>query len=300
MNKTYRPALELLERRDVPSAATPSTANLTAGVLTVLGTADADFINVTLTSGVVRVVDSGRLIGAFGYANVGRIVVDAGFGNDTVNIGAAITKPAFLYGGYGNDALYGGNGNDQIYGGAGNDVLVGRGGNDVLFGGSGADTLNGGLGVNTLVQGPPSRAMQMNATALAVVALVNQQRALAGLAPLTVNPTLAYAAWFHSNQMATRSNAMPSNPGAAMQHTLFGVVAPTPATRLDYAGYDNWWTYGENIAFGYATAAAVMQAWMNSPGHRANILNPNFKEIGVGVVANAQGFLYWTQEFAAR
>jgi uncharacterized protein YkwD len=300
MNKTYRPAFDVLERRDVPSAATPSTANLTAGVLTVLGTADADFIRVTLTSGVVRVVDSGRLIGAFGYANVGRIVVDAGFGNDTVIISTAITKPAFLYGGYGDDVLYGGGGNNQIYGGAGNDILVGRGRNNVLFGGSGADTLIGGPGVNTLIQGPPSRALQMNATALAVVDLVNQQRALADVAPLTINPTLAFAAWFHSNQMATRSNAMPGNPGAAMQHTLFGVVAPTPAARLDYAGYDNWWTYGENIAFGYATAAAVMQAWMNSPGHRANILNPNFKEIGVGAVANAQGFLYWTQEFAAR
>src|SRR5262249_18539838 len=105
MNKTYRPAFDVLERRDVPSAATPSTANLTAGVLTVVGSANADAINVTLTSGIVRVVDSGRLIGAFGYASIGRIVVDAGFGNDTVNIGAAITKPAFLYGGYGNDAL---------------------------------------------------------------------------------------------------------------------------------------------------------------------------------------------------
>src|SRR5262245_59841876 len=126
MNKKYRPALEVLERRDVTSAATPSTANLTAGVLTVLGSANPDAINVMLTSGIVRVVDSGRLIGAFGYANVGRIVVDAGFGNDTVIISAAITKPAFLYGGYGNDTLYGGNGNDQIYGGTGNDVLVGR------------------------------------------------------------------------------------------------------------------------------------------------------------------------------
>jgi uncharacterized protein YkwD len=300
MKTTYRPAFDKLERRDVPSAATPSTVHLTAGVLTVLGSADADAINVTLSSGIVRVVDSGRLIGAFGYANIAKVVVDAGFGNDTVNISAAITKPAFLYGGYGNDALYGGNGNDQIYGGAGNDALVGRGGNDALFGGSGSDTLDGGLGANALIQGTPGRAMQMNATAIAVVGLVNQQRALAGLAPLTINPTLAYAAWFQSNQMATRSNAMPGNPGATMQHTLYGVAAPTPTSRLDYVGYDDWRTYGENIAFGYATAAAVMQAWMNSPGHRANILNPNFTEIGVGVVANAHGYLYWTQEFGAR
>jgi len=300
MNKTYRPAFELLERRDVPSAATPSTVNLTAGVLTVLGSANADAISVSQSAGVVRVVDSGRQIGAFMATSVAKIVVDAGFGNDTVIISAAITKPTLLYGGYDNDVLYGGSGNDQIFGGAGSDALFGRAGNDALFGGSGADTLDGGLGANAVFQDVPGRTLQMNATALAVVALVNQQRASFGLAPVTINSTLAYAAWFHSNQMATRSNAMPGNPGAAMQHTLYGVNAPTPTSRLDYAGYDNWMAYGENIAFAYATAEAVMQAWMNSPGHRDKILNPNFKEIGVGVAANAQGYLFWTQEFAAR
>ncbi|MCI0681674.1 MAG: CAP domain-containing protein [Gemmataceae bacterium] len=130
--------------------------------------------------------------------------------------------------------------------------------------------------------------------------LVNQERFSRGLAPLAVNLTLNYAAWQHSNQMAVRSKAFPSNPAQALQHTLFGVTGPTVSSRLDFAGYDNWLAYGENIAFGYTTAIAVMQGWMNSPGHRANILNPNFKEIGVAVATNAQGFLFWTQEFGSR
>ncbi len=100
--------------------------------------------------------------------------------------------------------------------------------------------------------------------------------------------------------MSTRSNASPSNPGAGMQHTLFGVNAPTVSSRLDYAGYDAWMAYGENIAFGYATAQDVMNGWMNSPGHRTNILSTYTTEIGIGVVANAQGYLFWCQDFGDR
>ena len=51
---------------------------------------------------------------------------------------------------------------------------------------------------------------------------------------------------------------------------------------------------GENIAIGYATPEAVVNAWMNSPGHRANILNPSYTQLGVGYVADGS---YWTQEF---
>ncbi len=51
---------------------------------------------------------------------------------------------------------------------------------------------------------------------------------------------------------------------------------------------------GENIAMGYATPQAVMDGWMNSPGHRVNILNANYPQIGVGYVADGS---YWTQEF---
>ena len=300
MKTTYRPTLDVLERRDVPSAATPSTVNLTAGVLTVTGSSQADSINVSVVPGRVRVVDSGRLIGQFAAAGVKRVVVEGGLGNDSVVVSAALKTPAFLYGGYGNDRLFGGAGHDQLYGGGDADLLYGRGGNDILFGGSGNDGLNGGPGRNTVSQGPPGRVRPMFAAELEVLALVNVERTSRGLSPLAANATLAYAAGFHSSQMVARSSALPGNPGAAMQHVLFGVNAPTPTTRLDFAGYDNWMTFGENIAYGYDSAAAVMAAWMNSPGHRANILNPNFTELGVGVVANAAGYLYWTQVFGAR
>jgi uncharacterized protein YkwD len=294
----YRPSMDVLERRDVPSAATPSTANLTAGVLTVIGSSQADAISITGSGAVMRVLDSGRVIAQVASANVKKIVVEGGFGHDNIIVGARIKVPAFLYGGFGNDLLYGGAGKDQLYGGTGADGLFGRVNNDLLFGGTGGDSLNGGGGVNTLVEGTPARVYQMNVTEQTVVAMVNVERANRGLAPLTANGTLAYAAWFHSNQMATRSNVT-GNPSGAMQHYLFGVNAPTPTTRLDYAGYDNWAAWGENIAFAYNNATAVMQAWMNSEGHRANILSPNFTEIGVGMVANAAGQFYWTQVFGA-
>lgn len=54
---------------------------------------------------------------------------------------------------------------------------------------------------------------------------------------------------------------------------------------------------GENIAYGQPTAQAVMDAWMNSPGHRANILNRSYTQIGVGAVSDSNGILYWTQDF---
>lgn len=53
---------------------------------------------------------------------------------------------------------------------------------------------------------------------------------------------------------------------------------------------------GENIAYGQSTAAAVMEAWMNSPGHKANILNESFSRLGVGLADN-NGTLYWVQLF---
>jgi uncharacterized protein YkwD len=67
--------------------------------------------------------------------------------------------------------------------------------------------------------------------------------------------------------------------------------------RLAAAGY-RFTSAGENIASGFSTVEDVMRAWMNSSGHRANILNPGFKEIGVARVVASDGRVYWTQEFA--
>lgn len=123
-----------------------------------------------------------------------------------------------------------------------------------------------------------------------VLELVNQHRATAGLSPLIRAAELDSAAQRHSNDMATNN---------FMSHT--GSDGSTPGQRITAAGY-SWTTYGENVAAGYTTADAVVTGWMNSSGHRANILNGNFKEIGIAVVYRAgttYGY-YWTQDFGAR
>ncbi|MGC4766567.1 CAP domain-containing protein [Micromonospora sp. DT46] len=118
-----------------------------------------------------------------------------------------------------------------------------------------------------------------------VVALVNAERAKAGCGAVSVDDKLTTAAQRHSQDQADHRN---------MSHT--GSDGSNVGTRLDRVGY-SWRTYGENVAWNQKTPAAVMDAWMNSSGHRANILNCAFTEIGVGV-ANSNG-PYWTQVFAA-
>jgi uncharacterized protein YkwD len=289
--RSYRPTFDALEARD-----TPSIANLTGTVLTVVGTPEANDIKVWILGSDIHVADGATHLGKVPATSVKKIVVDLGLDNDRVTIAAAITKPTFIYGGKGNDVLCGGAGKDTMYGGDGVDVLKGRGGNDTLWGGALSDVLSGGGGVNNLQQDGPARTYVMNTVEVEVVTRVNQQRANAGLLPLSINTTLAFAAQFHANQMAKRSNAL-ANPTLALQHDLAGVNAPTVPSRLDYAGYDAWGAFAENIAYGYATAAEVMVAWMNSEAHRAAILNPNVTEIGVGLVANAKGQLFWCQVF---
>ncbi|MFF3286101.1 CAP domain-containing protein [Streptomyces sp. NPDC003023] len=119
-----------------------------------------------------------------------------------------------------------------------------------------------------------------------VLALVNQERASAGCSPLKANANLTQAADDYSDVMAR---------SGVMSHT--GPDGSTMTSRVEAAGY-RWSTLGENIARGQSDAAAVMKAWMNSPGHRANILNCSFTELGVGVHFG-DGGPWWTQNFGA-
>ncbi|KAB1902641.1 CAP domain-containing protein, partial [Micromonospora sp. AMSO31t] len=116
-----------------------------------------------------------------------------------------------------------------------------------------------------------------------VVDLVNQERAKAGCKALTVDDKLTLAAQRHSQDQADNKK---------MSHD--GSDGSDVGDRLDRVGYA-WRSYGENVAWNQQSPAAVMDAWMNSPGHRANILNCSFTEIGVGV-ARSNG-PYWTQDF---
>ncbi|WP_037851589.1 CAP domain-containing protein [Streptomyces sp. NRRL S-340] len=131
--------------------------------------------------------------------------------------------------------------------------------------------------------GPQTGTTAPTAVAAQVLELVNAERAKAGCSALTADPTLAAAAQAHSEDMAAHQN---------MSHT--GSDGSAPGDRITAAGYA-WSTYGENVAYGYSTPEQVMAAWMASPGHKANILNCSFKEIGVGL---AQPGAYWTQDFA--
>ncbi|MET8677429.1 CAP domain-containing protein [Streptomyces sp. NPDC004647] len=128
------------------------------------------------------------------------------------------------------------------------------------------------------------------ATATAeVVKLVNKERAAAGCQSLRVSPALSLAAQRYADVMAK---------GGGLSHT--GPDGSQPSTRAARVGYQKWVNLGENIARGYPTAADVMQALMRSPGHRANILDCRFKEIGVGVNFGSPDGPWWAQYFGTR
>ncbi|MFH8974390.1 CAP domain-containing protein [Streptomyces sp. NPDC017890] len=150
---------------------------------------------------------------------------------------------------------------------------------------SGSDrTPSGGGGDTGSGTGSGSGSGGAGGTEARVLALVNEERAAAGCSPVTANDRLARAADDYSDVMAG---------SGVMSHT--GPDGSTMASRVEAAGYQ-WSTLGENIARGQADAASVMDSWMNSSGHRANILNCSFKELGVGVHFG-DGGPWWTQNF---
>jgi uncharacterized protein YkwD len=115
--------------------------------------------------------------------------------------------------------------------------------------------------------------------------LTNQERKKANLPPLQPNPVLFAVARSHTANMVKQSKR---------EHVLDGKDV---FQRLDAAGYQ-WASAAENLATSYKrTLADVMKGWMASKSHRANILKPKFKEIGIGVMKDAKGVVYCTQVF---
>ena len=115
-----------------------------------------------------------------------------------------------------------------------------------------------------------------------VIRLVNEIRVEHGLQALTANWELSRVARYKSQDM--------------VDHRYFSHTSPTYGTpfQMIKAFGLSYRTAGENIAYGQSTPQAVVNAWMNSSGHRANILNSSYTQIGVGYVANGH---YWTQMF---
>lgn len=123
-----------------------------------------------------------------------------------------------------------------------------------------------------------------------VIELVNIEREALNLHPLSYSEALTAAARRHSQDMGDRNYFDHTTPDGIKFYE-----------RIADAGYD-YQTCGENIAAGYPTPAAVVDGWMNSDGHRANILDPDYCDIGVGYAAAdaSQFYHYWTQDFGRR
>jgi uncharacterized protein YkwD len=119
-----------------------------------------------------------------------------------------------------------------------------------------------------------------------VVELTNAERARRGCGPLRLDLRLRTAARAYSYEMARYGT---------FSHT--GRDGSTPGERMARAGYTVDGGWAENIARGYRTAEAVMQGWMTSAPHRANILNCDMHAVGVGVARASSGELFWTQDF---
>ena len=119
-----------------------------------------------------------------------------------------------------------------------------------------------------------------------VVSLVNSERAAQGIAALQNDSKLSEIAQQKAEDMA--------------KNQYFSHTSPTYGSAFDMlkaAGY-SYKTAGENIAMGQKSAASVMDGWMHSSGHRANILHTSYEKIGVGYAVSADGTPYWVQIFA--
>jgi uncharacterized protein YkwD len=124
-----------------------------------------------------------------------------------------------------------------------------------------------------------------------MLARVNDARRKAGVAPLKPNAALDRAAQRHAEDMLGRRYFAHESP-----------EGKTVRERARAAGY-NWRTIGENVAENQFSVDEVMDTWLRSPGHRRNILNPDFKELGIGLARGRSGSAYrvlWAQAFGAR
>ncbi|WDF44239.1 CAP domain-containing protein [Streptomyces sp. T12] len=150
-----------------------------------------------------------------------------------------------------------------------------------VTGGRSGDTYWTALWARPLTPGDLSR------TAAEVVELTNRERAGAGLRPLSVDPVLTTAAQAYSADMAARAFYSHTSPEGGQ-----------PWDRAAAAGSTRR-SIGENIACGQRSPAEVVEGWMNSPGHRANILKRDFTHLGIGFAGGGPAGTYWTQLFGA-
>jgi len=242
---------------------------------TIIGTPQDDILNGTPGPDVIVGLAGNDVIRGFG-------------GNDVI------------CGGLGNDRIIGGPGDDQLFGGPGNDILRGNAGKDILNGGKGKNILDGGLGIDDC-QNQTSLNSLINCEGhdeVVMLDLINNTRAQArncgdtffpAAPPLKWDDRIAEAALEHSTDMAkTNSFGHEGSDGS------------DPGDRIMNEGYDSK-LWGEDIAVGYNSENSVMDAWLKSQDHCANIMEPSYEDFGVGVDRGKyKGKMekYWTLDLA--
>ena len=136
---------------------------------------------------------------------------------------------------------------------------------------------------------PAVPSVSLESMAHEVVYLVNLERAQHRLPPLRVNTRLVVDAKLQAAQIAATG---------VLEHVILSGPYPTPQTRAQAAGYA-WNVLGENLALGFTDAPSAVAAWMQSPGHRANILADSYSETGVVLKSDAHGRLIFVQTFGS-
>jgi uncharacterized protein YkwD len=139
-----------------------------------------------------------------------------------------------------------------------------------------------GSGTGTGDAGGPSPSVAAD-----LVRYTNDARTKNGLSALRSNSRLMDAARIHAAQMAANQRS---------DHTISGAQYPTMQSRLDAVGYA-YVQAAENVAWNQQSAQAVVTTWMNSSGHRANILDPGLTEMGAAMARSSRGEPYWIQVF---
>ncbi len=122
-----------------------------------------------------------------------------------------------------------------------------------------------------------------------VLVLINKYRTDAGLAALSSETTIQSWSDLRATEIVSQ--------GIAAGNSVLAITHIRPNGSNPWGGYQGAYTYfGENIAGGLTTAEAVVTQWMNSPGHKENIMNGNFTTVGISCICN-DGVYYWVQDF---
>lgn len=135
-----------------------------------------------------------------------------------------------------------------------------------------------------------TRGGPLGATESRIFGLINAERRRQGLPPLLYNQRLGEMAVIQARNMAQFQK---------MAHVIPEASLPTLTDRARYVAYP-FGRLAENVALGYPDAETVVQGWMNSSGHRANILNSDVAETGIAVARSSAGGLYYCQVFGRR